>query len=112
MTCEQYKRLHEDKDEGAILEYNLGRLPYKPCPKCRAPIDKYAGCNAVKCTLCDIRFCWRCGATDDVDSKYTFNEIKPFYINIFLIVHNHFMDPNSPCYNLMLDDDVVQLDFQ
>jgi hypothetical protein len=69
MTCEQYKRLHEEKNEDAILEYNLGRLSYKPCPKCRAPIDKYAGCNAVKCTLCSIQFCWRCQATDEIDSK-------------------------------------------
>ena len=69
MTCKQYKKLHEEKDENVILEYNLGKLPHKPCPKCRTPIDKYAGCNAVKCTLCNIHFCWQCGATDAIDSK-------------------------------------------
>ncbi len=69
MTCEQYKRLHEEKNEDSILEYNLGKLSYKPCPKCRTPIDKYAGCNAVICTLCSIHFCWRCQATDESDSK-------------------------------------------
>ena len=70
MTCQQYKKLHEEKDENAILEYNLGELPHKPCPKCRTPIDKYAGCNAVVCTLCNIHFCWRCCATDEIDSKF------------------------------------------
>lgn len=72
MTCEQFKTLHEEKNESAILEYNLGRLPHKPCPKCHTPIDKYVGCNAVKCTLCNIQFCWRCGTTDDNDSKTNF----------------------------------------
>ncbi|CAF1370563.1 unnamed protein product [Rotaria sordida] len=70
-----------------------GKLSHKPCPKCRTPIDKYAGCNAVRCTLCNIQFCWRCSATDDVD------------------IHKHFLDPNSSCYNKMLDEDVAALEF-
>ncbi|UJR32555.1 hypothetical protein I4U23_020016 [Adineta vaga] len=85
MTCEQYKKLHDEKDEDTILAYNLGKLSYKYCPKCRTPIDKYTGCNAVRCTLCDTQFCWRCLTTDDTD------------------IHRHFTDPDSPCYNQMLD---------
>ncbi|CAF1472638.1 unnamed protein product, partial [Rotaria sordida] len=93
MTCEQYKKLHKEKNEDAILQYNLGKQSYKPCPKCRTPIDKYAGCNAVRCTLCNIQFCWRCQATDEID------------------IHKHFMDPNSPCYNKMLDVNMAEIEF-
>ncbi|CAF1320817.1 unnamed protein product, partial [Adineta ricciae] len=89
MTCEQFQKLHNDKDEDAILQYNLGKSSCKACPKCRTPIDKYAGCHAVKCTLCNTQFCWRCLATDDTD------------------IHRHFTDPDSPCYNRMLDNDTI-----
>ncbi|CAF3878672.1 unnamed protein product [Adineta steineri] len=93
MTCEHYKRLHEEKNEDAILEYNLGKLSYKPCPKCRTPIDKFTGCNAVKCTICNIQFCWRCLTTDETD------------------IHEHFTNPSSSCYNKMLDGDVNDMEF-
>ncbi len=32
----------------------------KPCPSCKIAIDKFAGCNKVKCASCDTLFCWRC----------------------------------------------------
>jgi ariadne-1 len=32
----------------------------KPCPGCNAPIEKYTGCNHMKCTKCKTDFCWLC----------------------------------------------------
>jgi len=30
------------------------------CPRCRAPIQKTAGCNHMTCTVCSNHFCWVC----------------------------------------------------
>lgn len=59
----------KQRDE-ELLTHNLGLLPYNKCPKCSVLIEKYAGCNAIKCTQCGIAFCWLCNATDPVDSKF------------------------------------------
>lgn len=32
----------------------------KPCPKCRAPIEKTEGCNHMCCKFCRHDFCWVC----------------------------------------------------
>ncbi|CAF1394380.1 unnamed protein product [Rotaria sordida] len=80
LTCEEQKKLLSKlRDEELIIE-NLGILPIKQCPGCKALIEKYAGCNAVRCTRCTIAFCWLCNATDPVDA------------------HPHFHDKSSPCY--------------
>ena len=32
----------------------------RPCPRCRAPILKNGGCNAMMCSRCKLHFCWAC----------------------------------------------------
>lgn len=59
----------EKEREERLLNENLGNLPFKKCPKCKVLIEKYAGCNAVKCTNCSIAFCWLCNFIDPVDGE-------------------------------------------
>ena len=49
---------------------------YVKCPKCRAPIDKFDGCNKVAC-ICGCLLCYVCG-----------NAIKGY---------EHFNEPNAKC---------------
>ncbi|VDP04668.1 unnamed protein product [Soboliphyme baturini] len=70
----------------------------KPCPSCKAPIEKNYGCNRMQCLKCGENFCWLCG--------------RPLGSSPYA----HFIDPLSPCFNLLLegiepeDDDEMILD--
>ena len=84
LTCDAYQILLRWKKEEAPTMRNigefllatelfaskitLGNLDLKPCPSCKQVIDRYDGCNAVKCK-CGIQFCWLCLKTDPIDSK-------------------------------------------
>lgn len=70
VTCEEHQRLMAKQRDEKLLRDNLGLLPFKKCPKCTVLIEKYAGCNAVKCTQCTIAFCWLCDKTDPVDGEF------------------------------------------
>lgn len=39
----------------------LMRKTTKPCPSCKAPIEKNMGCNKVTCTVCFTKMCYCCG---------------------------------------------------
>ncbi|UJR12418.1 hypothetical protein I4U23_016594 [Adineta vaga] len=79
VTCQQYQTLLKWKQEEGTTIHNIGGLDLKPCPSCKQVIDRYAGCNAVKCK-CGISFCWLCLKTDPID------------------IHYHFGETNSSCY--------------
>ena len=42
----------------------------KPCPKCRASVQKVSGCNHVRCR-CGQYFCWLCGAATGAAHTWT-----------------------------------------
>lgn len=74
-TCLECRELLEvdSKEEGEQKEHecnpqilkNLKALKFdqatKPCPRCRVPIHKFAGCNDVFCTKCHLKFNFRTG---------------------------------------------------
>jgi len=33
---------------------------WKPCPKCKAMVEKTQGCNHMEC-ICGVNWCYRCG---------------------------------------------------
>jgi hypothetical protein len=106
MTCEQFQKVETERKDKALLEKNLGKLPFKHCPKCRTIIEKYAGCNAMKCTQCTIAFCWRCSMTHDDDGEYQmFTKFIKTKSLVFSrsIVHYHYNEKDSPCYNHCFD---------
>ncbi|KAK2191631.1 hypothetical protein NP493_48g00028 [Ridgeia piscesae] len=50
------KQLKEDYlSEIAVKKFS------KPCPHCKTPIEKFDGCNKVRCTRCCHSMCWLCG---------------------------------------------------
>ncbi len=77
ISCKDNRELIAKQRDEELLKENVGLLPIKKCPKCTALIEKIAGCNAIKCTQCQIAFCWLCNMTDPNDGK--------FYFIIFLL---------------------------
>jgi len=98
--------MERERKDKALLKNNLGELPYKNCPKCRTLIEKYAGCNAMKCTQCAIAFCWRCSLMHDEDGEFQLANafVRIEYPVFFILVHYHYGEKNSPCYNQCFDE--------
>jgi hypothetical protein len=46
----------------------------KPCPGCRAAVEKNGGCNAMRCTRCNAKFCWLCLSLVDGHQRHTCNQ--------------------------------------
>jgi hypothetical protein len=72
MTCQQFQQAEKERKSKVLLKNSLSKLPSKHCPKCQTLTEKYAGCNAMKCTQCTIAFCWRCSLTDNEDGECQF----------------------------------------
>lgn len=48
-------------DESVLLSLVEIERATKPCPSCRAPIERAEGCNAMWCVACDTAFDWSTG---------------------------------------------------
>jgi len=55
LTCEEYS-LSGSKDELAVAFWKAKRA--KPCPHCKAPIEKNGGCDHMTCRKCGNSFAW------------------------------------------------------
>eukprot|EP01061_Rhynchopus_euleeides_P003306 TRINITY_DN12585_c0_g1_i4.p1 TRINITY_DN12585_c0_g1~~TRINITY_DN12585_c0_g1_i4.p1 ORF type:complete len:526 (+),score=147.98 TRINITY_DN12585_c0_g1_i4:888-2465(+) len=65
---------HDDNPDDALTLAGYGQ-----CPKCRMPLEKLDGCNAMKCP-CGAAFCWLCMEYCGSDA------------------HGHFGIIGTPCY--------------
>jgi len=70
-SCEQAARglVGLAADRAAFAAYAMV-ANVKPCPQCRAPIEKNEGCNHMSCPRCRYEFCWMCRG------KYGSNHFK------------------------------------
>jgi len=58
----------------------------KPCPNCRAPIQKSEGCNKMTCNKCGTNFCYLCGAKLPIANPYS-----------------HFSMREGGCFNMLFE---------
>ncbi|XP_050226658.1 probable E3 ubiquitin-protein ligase ARI8 [Mercurialis annua] len=59
VDCETVKKwISKNSSESENVNYILTYC--KPCPKCRRPIEKNAGCMHMTCKICSHSFCWLC----------------------------------------------------
>ena len=68
------KKKCEKIDDKEYERWALGK-EVKMCPGCDYKIEKYDGCNYMKCVKCEYQFCWLCR------KKYTqnhFGNLNPF----------------------------------
>ena len=63
----------------------------RPCPHCKAPIEKNDGCNHVVCKSCSFEFCWVCmkawylHTIETTDGKY--NKYKQTFPFAVIVLH-------------------------
>jgi len=59
-TCEQYQQWKVENNEAEARYQDWVKRNAKPCPKCKAQIEKNGGCNHMTCQKCTHQFCWLC----------------------------------------------------
>ena len=65
MKCGLYKKWKQTNDEDTIslkrfIQNQTKTGNVKPCPSCKRNVEKTGGCNDMRCTNCNTRFCWVC----------------------------------------------------
>ncbi|XP_076446397.1 E3 ubiquitin-protein ligase RNF14-like [Babylonia areolata] len=77
----------------------------RPCPKCRAKVQKVEGCNLVTCT-CGAKFCWLCGKPLVTEDPYAhfFQAGGQCYGKTFYGVDPNFEEEEFADYELNQND--------
>ena len=88
ITCEEYE---ESLDFNPDLKPSMSLIQQttKECPNCHALTALEEGCNLVKCTLCNTKFCYKCLETNLVVTKSGVQVTCPRCQDIFFD-HDHF----------------------
>lgn len=65
MKCGPYKKWKLQNDEAtrtfeAWRKKEVQAQNVKPCPGCKQDVEKHGGCRVMRCTKCDVGFCWGC----------------------------------------------------
>lgn len=59
-TCAQYQARIKDRLEEEDASLKAVQKRTKPCPRCARPIEKNGGCSYMRCSQCQVNFCWVC----------------------------------------------------
>jgi hypothetical protein len=69
-TCDQYKISRSGREVEAKMQRYFKEMKerglIKPCPKCKAHIEKNKGCDHMTCSKCKYEFWWTTGAKYDL----------------------------------------------
>jgi len=57
--CDPFKYQTEEVERRIQLTGSVANC--KMCPSCAAVIQRADGCNSIKCSSCNLYFCWLCG---------------------------------------------------
>lgn len=64
LTClqatEENKKISANKEEQEKESQKWKERYTRPCPACKASIQKNEGCNHMSCAKCKHQFCWQC----------------------------------------------------
>ena len=77
----------EEEKVDKLFEEFYKKLNLKTCPYCNIITLKKGGCNHITCTYCGKNWCWLCK-------------------EIFISADRHYGDPNSSCYNRMMNNGI------
>ena len=80
----------EDEVMDELFREYCAKLRLKDCPSCGIATFKKDGCNHITCSYCRQNWCWICE-------------------EIFISVEEHYQNPNSNCYQRMLEG-IMRLD--
>jgi hypothetical protein len=60
LTCEEFTKKQKNHKDKKRADKWKKKHKTKPCPQCRADIEKDKGCNHMTCASCTYQFCWLC----------------------------------------------------
>ena len=83
------KKCNSEEEIDVLFEKYKKIYHLKECPNCKILTLKKDGCNHIKCTYCQIDWCWMCGKK-------------------FLNTEAHYNNPQIDCYNKMFENNFTE----
>jgi hypothetical protein len=100
MACAEWKEFHADVGMEALRRYKEEH-DVRDCPKCKAGIEKDAGCMHMQCENCKVHICWFCMQVFEVREEDGLAECYAHMTE----THGSIYDPLDRNYLDMDDDD-------
>ena len=76
----------EEENVDKLFDEYYQKYDLKNCPYCHIVTFKNGGCNHMECKYCGKHWCWLCQ-------------------EIFISKEEHYGNENSPCFNMMMNND-------
>jgi hypothetical protein len=78
LSCSQSRTVDKLRDglSEQLLNEAYIKQNTKPCPNCKSPVEKNAGCLHMRCQHCNHFYCWSCGGHGENCGSYKCNRSK------------------------------------